>query len=173
MDAVTFVPLGRVARTHGLKGEVSVIPAGLPFELPVGLPVRFVPPRPGVGETTVEAVRPGPKGPLVKLAGIDDIDAASRVVGATLVCAAADAPRFATDAAEGPDPIGLTVVDEERGELGVVEDVIETGANDVWVVRGGPFGEVLVPVIQDVVLTVDERTRRAHVRLLPGLIEED
>jgi 16S rRNA processing protein RimM len=171
MDAVTFVPLGRVARTHGLKGEVSVIPAGLPFVLPEGLPVRFVPPRAGVGETTVEWVRPGPKGPLVKLAGIDGVDAAARVVGATLVCASPDAPRFATEADAAFDPVGLAVFDEERGELGVVEDVIVTGANDVWVVRGARFREVLVPVIEDVVLAVNADARRADVRLLPGLIE--
>ncbi len=73
----SFVPLGRVVRTHGLKGEVSVAPAtDLPFLLPEGLPVWFIPPRPGAGPTSVEGVRPGPKGPLVKLAGIHDISTA-------------------------------------------------------------------------------------------------
>jgi 16S rRNA processing protein RimM len=165
-----FVPLGRVARTHGLKGEVSVIPAtDLPFLLPAGLPVWFVPPIQGFGATTIEGVRPGPKGPLVKLAGIDDISSASHLSGATIVTRAEDDP---FDREEEPDPVGLTVVDEQRGELGRVEDVIVTGANDVWVVRGGPFGEVLLPVIDDVVLDVDEDARVATVKLLPGLIEE-
>ena len=62
--------------------------------------------------------------------------------------------------------------DEERGELGVIDEIIVTGANDVWVVRGGPLGEVLIPVIDDCVLEVDTETRTARVRLLPGLIEE-
>jgi 16S rRNA processing protein RimM len=168
---VRYVPLGRVSRTHGLHGEVSVIPAGLPFVLPAGLRVRFVPPVTGVGETAVESVRPGPKGPLVKLAGIDDIDAASRIAGTTIVCRAEDAPPAAIEAEEAFDATGIVVFDEERGELGIVEDVIETGANDVWVVRGGECGEVLIPVIDDVVLGIDEQERRAEVRLLPGLID--
>jgi 16S rRNA processing protein RimM len=167
-----FVPLGRVVRTHGLKGEVSVIPAtDLPFLLPIGLEVRFVPPVPGVGPGRVESVRPGPKGPLVKVSGIDDIDAAARLVGTSMVTRTEDDPFQRPD--EEPDPVGLTVVDEVRGELGTIADVIVTGANDVWVVRGGRFGEVLLPVIGDVVLDVDERARTAHVRLLPGLLEEE
>lgn len=170
MDA--FVPLGRVARTHGLKGEVAVAPAtDLPFLLPEGLRVWFVPPRPGVGAGAVEWVRPGPKGPIVKVSGIDDIDTAGKAVGATMVARAEDDPFERTE--EEPDPVGLTVIDEARGELGAVTDVIFTGANDVWVVTGGPFGEVLVPVISDVVTDVDEEARVAHVRLLPGLIPED
>jgi 16S rRNA processing protein RimM len=172
MPDVRYVPLGRVSRTHGLHGEVSVIPAGLPFVLPAGLRVRFVPPVAGVGEIAVESVRPGPKGPLVKLAGIDDIDAASRIAGTTMVCRAEDAPETALDAEDAFDATGLSVFDEKRGELGIVEDVIVTGANDVWVVHGERFGEVLVPVIADVVLGVDEETRCARIRLLPGLIEE-
>lgn len=167
-----FVPLGRVVKTHGLKGEVSVAPAtDLPFLLPAGLEVRFVPPVPGVGPTSVEGVRPGPKGPLVKLADIHDISTASLLVGATMVTRAEDDPFVREE--EEPDPVGLLVIDEERGELGSVDDVIVTGANDVWVVHGDRYGEVLIPVIDDVVLGVDEDARTARVRLLPGLIEED
>jgi 16S rRNA processing protein RimM len=168
-----FVPLGRVVRTHGLKGEVSVAPAvDLPFLLPEGLEVRFVPPVVGMrGPARVESVRPGPKGPLVKLSGIDDITSAEKLVGTTMVTRTEDDPFVRPE--EEPDPVGLTVVDEDRGELGVVEDVIVTGANDVWVVRGDRFGEVLLPVIGDVVLDVDEGTRTVRVRLLPGLLEEE
>ena len=72
---------------------------------------------------------------------------------------------------EKPDPIGLKVTDDERGLLGVVEDVIVTGANDVWVVDG-PLGEVLLPVIDECVVSVDWDERTARVRLLPGLVPE-
>ena len=61
----------------------------------------------------------------------------------------------------------MSVVDEARGVLGEIVEVIVTGANDVWVVDG-PFGEVLLPVIDDVVLDVDEEARTAQVRLLAG-----
>ena len=69
------------------------------------------------------------------------------------------------------DPVGLRVVDATRGDLGEVTDVIITGANDVWVVSGPRFGEVLVPVIDHVVLEVDWDKNLARVELLPGLID--
>jgi 16S rRNA processing protein RimM len=70
------------------------------------------------------------------------------------------------------DPVGMSVFDEERGGLGVIDEVLVTGANDVWIVRGGPFGEVLIPVIDQCVLELDWDAMVARVRLLPGLIEE-
>lgn len=171
MSAATFVPVGRVVKTHGLLGEVSVaVAAGLPFERLEGVEVHFVPPRATVRSATVLAVRQGPKGPLVRFAGVDDVETAASLRGATIVAAPEDVP----ETPPGPEEdIGLVVSDEARGELGTVTDVIVTGANDVWVIDGGRFGQVLVPVIDDVVLAVDEEARTAKVRLLPGLIEED
>jgi 16S rRNA processing protein RimM len=67
--------------------------------------------------------------------------------------------------------VGCAVEDEERGSLGTIREVIATGANDVWVVRGDG-DEVLLPVIDDVVVDVDAATRVIRVRLLPGLMEE-
>jgi len=137
MAETTYVTLGRVVKTHGLAGEVSVAPAAEPpFSLLEGVSVWFVPPRVRVRAARIVSVRPGPKGPLVRFAGIEDIDAAREL------------------------------------ELGTVVDVIVTGANDVWVIDG-PYGEVLVPVIDDVVRDVDEENGTARTRLLDGLIDDD
>ena len=65
------------------------------------------------------------------------------------------------------------MTDTARGVLGDVVDVIVTGANDVWVVEGGPHGRVLLPVIDPVILSVDLEARTAEVELLPGLIEDE
>jgi len=172
MDPAAFVPLGRIVKTHGLQGEVSVAETGrLPLERAVGLTVWLVPPPAGVRSATVTAVRPGPKGPLVKLSGVDDPDTAATLRGANLSARAGDLPDDALE--EEPDPVGLAVRDADRGDLGTVEDVIVTGANDVWVVRGGRFGEVLIPVIEQCIASVDWDAMTADVRLLPGLIEDE
>jgi 16S rRNA processing protein RimM len=63
-------------------------------------------------------------------------------------------------------------VDARRGDLGRIEETIVTGANDVWVVHGS-YGEILIPVIDEVVIEVDEDDRTVSVTLLPGLLEED
>jgi 16S rRNA processing protein RimM len=63
------------------------------------------------------------------------------------------------------------VFDGERGLIGEITDVIITGANDVWVIEG-PFGEVLIPVIDQVIGDIDEEAGTVHITLLPGLIDE-
>jgi 16S rRNA processing protein RimM len=164
------VGLGRVVKAHGLRGEISVKAlTDLPLELLEGVDVWLVPPPDTLRRAVVESVRPGPKGPILKLFGVDDIAMAASIAGATISAAAEDLP---ADWEEPPDWTGITVVDEIRGELGLIEDTIITGANDVWVVRGDRFGEVLIPVIDEVVVELDENNRIARVRLLPGLIEE-
>ena len=156
-----FRAVGTIVKAHGLKGEVSVAPAAdLPFLLSEGLHVWLVPPPAGVRDCLIESVRPGPKGPLVKLTGIDDPNVAVSLRGVEL-CVSADT--LPPDLARPPfDPVGLRVVTLSGVELGRVEDSIETGANDVWVVRGDAHGEVLLPVIDDVVLDIDETHRVAQ-----------
>ena len=168
-----FVPLGRVVKTHGLKGEVSVMPAAdLPFVLPVGLEVWFVPPPRGVRTGHIEDVRRGPKGPLVKVSGIDDITVAQLTVGSELIARIADLPaQWSEPAEESDEPLGLAVSDVERGPLGEIVEVIVTGANDVWVLEG-PLGEVLLPVIDDVLVSIDWDARTAIVSALNGLLPE-
>lgn len=170
MSESPFVPIGRVVKTHGLKGEVSVaVAAGPPFVLSEGLAVWFVPPAPGLPrEATITSVRPGPKGPLAAFSGVSGIDAASRLVGREILARADDLPDEVLDEYES-DMTGYSVTDVVHGSLGEVVETIVTGANDVWIVEG-PLGEVLIPVIDDVVLEVDDVAEAISVRLLDGLL---
>jgi 16S rRNA processing protein RimM len=171
MAAGGFVPMGRVARLHGLKGEVVARSEGdHPFFVAEGMRVWFVPPPVTIRDSVIESVRETPKGFVLRLAGVCDPDTAQSLIGTTLSVSEADLPEGWD--AEEPDEVGFTVIDEERGELGEIVEIIVTGANDVWVVRGGPLGEVLIPVIEDCVVEIDAETRIARVRLLPGLLEE-
>jgi len=65
--------------------------------------------------------------------------------------------------------LGLQAWTEEDEFLGEVAEVLETGANDVYVLRGGPHGEILVPALESVVLEIDLERGRMLVRLPPGL----
>ncbi|MDZ4179027.1 MAG: 16S rRNA processing protein RimM, partial [Coriobacteriia bacterium] len=84
MSRAPFIPLARIIKAHGLKGEVSVkVLTDLPFDIPEGLHVWLTPPPAAIRQATVESVRPGPKGPLVKLSGVETIDVASTLRGST------------------------------------------------------------------------------------------
>ena len=162
MTPTPFVPVGRVMKAHGLKGEVSVAPAtDLPFVLPQGLEVWLVPPPSGVRSGKVESVRPGPRGPLVKISGVDDIGLAQSVIGSELVARACDLPAaWLEPVEEEGDVIGYRVADTGQGDLGEIVEIIVTGANDVW-------------VIDDVVLAIDDAEKSIRVRLLVGLLPEE
>jgi 16S rRNA processing protein RimM len=170
MDA-PFAAVARVIKAHGLKGEVAVKPlVDLPLKHLLGTQVWFVPPPAALTDRQLASVRCGPKEPLLAFAPGLSTDDAHLVAGCTLLVRADALPDDMPE--DEPDPVGLKVVDEARGSLGLIEDVIVTGANDVWVVRG-PYGEVLIPVIDDVVISVHESEGLVTVRLLPGLIDED
>lgn len=170
MTDMPFVPVGRVIKTHGLKGEVSVAAAaGTPFLLSEGLTVWFVPPAPGAPRhATITGVRQGPKGPLVTFDAVAGVDAAAALVGRDVLARAEDVPDEVLDELE-PELEGYTVTDTRHGLLGEVVETIITGANDVWVVEG-PYGEVLIPVIDDVVVAIDDDAGTIDVTLLDGLL---
>lgn len=145
----------------------------LPFDLPEGLDVWFVPPPATVRAGRIEGVRPGPKGPLVKVSGVDTVDAAYTLCGTEMLAKRADIPDDWFEGAEADfDALGMTVHDDEHGLLGKVVETIVTGANDVWVVEG-PLGEILLPVIDEVVLDIDEEAGVIAVKLLPGLLSDE
>jgi 16S rRNA processing protein RimM len=166
----SYVPLGRVVKTHGLKGEVSVAQApGLPLSSLIGVEVWIVPPPAGVRSGRIESVRPGPKGPLVKLSGFDDLDRSRGMSGCELLVRQADLPGGWEEPVAEEDLLGMAVEDAAHGVLGRITEVIVTGANDVWVVDG-PFGEILIPVIADVVAEDRGADGAIHVKLLDGLM---
>ena len=167
-----YVVVGRVVKTHGLKGEVSVAAvAETSFELLKGVEVWFVPPPRRLQSARVVAARHVHKGMLVTFEGVSSIDLSSSLTGCELLVRTDSLP----DDWEHPiseDRAGFRVVDSVHGELGTIVETIVTGANDVWVVHGA-LGEVLIPVIDQVVGDVDTVRRTVHVTLLPGLLGGD
>jgi 16S rRNA processing protein RimM len=104
------------------------------------------------------------------LEGLDDPDAAEALRGASVSVLISDLPPKAPGEFYYYEAIGCTVATTDGRLIGVIEDVIATGANDVWVVRDGAT-EVLVPVIENVVKSMDLGARRMVVEAVPGLLD--
>lgn len=146
--------IARVTKAHGRRGEVVTVPVhGLPPLLHDGLEVSIVPPAlKGPRSRVVNSVSGDEGGMLVSLSGVDDLNSAERLVGRTLLAPWDDLP----DGFELHDAdalVGREVHDVRLGDLGHVTEVMRGPANDVWVVEG-PHGEVLLPVIDEVVSSV-------------------
>lgn len=173
------VSLGRIVAPHGLRGEVRV---ALESDFPARLPGRAVivadvsdDKAPG-WPTQVEAARPGRGGLwLLRLRGVESREAAEAIRGKALWVEAESLLPLPEGRWYVHEIVGLRAFDEDGRELGRVAEVIQTPANDVYVVRG-PQGEVLVPAVRSVVLRVEPAAGRMWLRIPPGLVpgeEED
>lgn len=159
--------MGRVTRSHGVGGEVSVQPL-------TEVDVRFAPGsvlRLEDGRTlTVERSRPHRDHVLVKFEEVSDRDDADVLRGSVLLVDAADAPPIGdADRFWIHQVVGLEVLTEEGRSLGRIREVEANPANDLWVTEAG----VLIPAVHEVVVGVDLAAGRVTVRELPGLLDEE
>ena len=163
LDPATAVVVGRIVAPHGLKGDVkvqSLSDFADRFEPGATLWLDGRPRR-------VERSRRNQGAVVLKLEGFDTRTDAEALRGRELM---APQPHtiFDRDRYYIHELIGLDVQDAAGASLGRLQDVLATGANDVYVVRG-ERGELLLPAVDDVIKQVDVRGGRIVIELLPGL----
>ena len=120
---------------------------------------------------TVESVRSHGKGVLVKFKGIATLDDVGQFRNQWAYARIRDLPPLPEGQHYQHELLGIHVVDEDGNGLGVLAEIIETGANDVYVIRADDGAEILLPNIPSVVLDVDFVRRIMKVHLLEGLID--
>lgn len=165
------VTVGRVIRPHGVKGDVVVRRYGEGEQvLAHGAELTC---RQGEHEftLTVSESRPYKKGWLVSFKGMGDRNEAEALAGAELFVDATALPPLPDGSFYNYQLIGLKVVTARGKSLGLVEDIVETGARDVIVVNGDR-GEILLPSIPQVIRRIDLEAGTMEVELLPGLLPE-
>src|SRR5207248_8685399 len=107
---------------------------------------------------------------LLRLAGVADRNTADTFRGADIEVSAADVASLPKGQFYWHQVIGLEVFDATSDTaLGTVSEILETGANDVYVVRGAR-GEILIPAIKDVVKDIDPQNGRMVIEPLPGML---
>ena len=104
------------------------------------------------------------------LDGVDSVSTAEKLRGLEIFVARAEAPPLPEGHFFVQDVLGLRVRTTAGRDLGTVVEVLVTGANDVYVARGAA-GEVLIPAIRDVVLSIDPAAGEIVIEPMPGLIE--
>jgi 16S rRNA processing protein RimM len=171
-DAPARLRVGRLAGAHGLRGALRLRPDNPDSDTLDHVRRVFVEREGGVAReyALVRSERVNRTTLRVVLEGLDDPDAAEALRGAALTVALEDLPAKSPGEFYYFEAIGCEVMTTDGRRLGVIEEVFSTGANDVWVVRDG-HGEVLVPVIDNVVKAMDLEGRRVVVEAVPGLLE--
>ena len=159
------VAVGRIVRPHGVRGELGVLVLS-------EVEGRFAPGAEVLLEDgrslTVRASKVYRGGLLVTFEGVEDREAAAALAGSVVSVPASSSPPLPEGSWWDHEIVGCAVSTDGGRDLGVVEDVLHTAANDVWSVLGAT-GETLVPVLKDLLVSVDVASRRIVVREVPGL----
>ncbi len=161
--------IGKVLASHGVDGTLRLV---LYTHFPERLrSLRYVYLGDEERPRRVMQARLQPPHGLLKVVGIATPEAADAVRGWLVRIDHKQAAPLAPGEYYHWQIIGATVVDEAGATLGAVSEIVETGANDVYVVRTPQGGEILLPAIADVIQHVDDERGIITVRLLPGLID--
>ena len=165
-----FLRVGVVTRTHGVRGEVKVYPT-------TDEPRRFL----DLTEVTVgehkerilpiENVRFFKNLVILKFSGIDDMDSAAKLAGTDLYIPRSEGVPLEEGEYYIADLIGMDVISDEGEHLGTVKDVLQTGANDVFIVERKGARQLLLPYIPECVLDIDPAASCMKVHIMEGLLD--
>lgn len=162
-----YLVVGFLRRAHGVRGEMIL-------DLHTDFPERFQTGRMLlIGEErrpmTLASARPHAKGLLVRFKGVETPEAAGQFRNQWVYVLATDMPDLPEGKLYQHELFGFAVMDENGSLLGELVEILETGANNVYVVRNAEGKELLLPAIPSVVLDVDSERRIMRVHLLEGL----
>ena len=164
-----FLIIGKVVGVHGVKGTIRVYSDSESDDAFSAGSILFLTDTRGEKKTyTVKWAKPHARVMLVCLEGIDHRDVAEPLVGCLVSILRESLPDLEEGVYYWFELIGLAVFSETERYIGSLESIIQTGSNDVYVVRDGD-AETLVPALASVVIDIDLEAGRMVVALPQGL----
>lgn len=164
-----LLQVGVITSTHGVRGEVKVFPT-------TDDPARFKKLKQVIlddGKQQIDleivSVKFFKNQVILKFKGIDTLNDVEKYRRATLWVTRENAVKLAENEYFVADLEGLTVVSDEGEELGILDEVLQTGANDVYIVKKKGSADLLIPAIRDCILKVDFEQSTMTVHVLAGL----
>lgn len=158
-----FLAIGSLRRPHGVNGEIVMeVLTDFPERLKVGKTLFIGEDRQSM---QLMSLRWHDKVMLVRFEGCADLDAAGRLRNSMVYVRSGDLPSLPEGEYYHHQLLGLTVIDEAGVVLGALEKILETGANDVFLIRAKDGSELLLPSIAEVILEIDLARQQILVRL--------
>lgn len=162
---------GVITSTHGIRGEVKVFPTTDDAQYFRELKKVYLDTGKEQIPLEIEHVKFFKQFAILKFKGIDNINDIEKYKGKSLMIGREDASPLGEDEYYIGDMIGMDVYTDDPAEhFGVLRDVLETGANDVYIIDSDRHGEVLVPAIRQCILRVDTEKNEMHIHLMEGLL---
>lgn len=166
-----YLRVGVISSTHGIGGEVKVFPTTDDNKRFKKLKQVFLDTGKEYLELEVERVRFFKQMVIVKFKGINNINDIEKYKGKDLLVTRENAVPLEENEYFIYDIIDAQVVDEEGKEIGVLKEVLTTGANDVYVVKTPEGKEILMPVIDECILDIDIENKIVTAHIMPGLLD--
>lgn len=164
-----LLEVGKIINTHGLRGEVKVASWTDYPEVFEDLTTVYIKTKGEYKPLTVRNIKYQKNNLIVKFAELSDINEAEPLKSLLLYAERSELGELEDGVYYIADLIGVDVEDENGVSLGKIKDVMQTGANDIYVVERESKKDLLIPVLPEVVLSVDINEKKAVVRLLEGL----
>lgn len=162
---------GVITTTHGIRGEVKVYPTTDDVHRFEDLDSVLLDTGRDYMKLEIENVKYFKQYAILKFKGIDNINDIEKYKGRSLYVTRDQAIPLEEDEYYIADLIGLDVYLESGEKFGVLKDVMETGANDVYIVETEEGKEVLIPAIHECVLDIDVEENRMEIHLMDGLLD--
>ena len=171
MDKETMLRVGVITSPHGIAGEVNVYPTTDDINRFKKLKKLYLDTKKELIPANVVSVKFFKGMAILKLDCIADRNAAEKLRKVDLLIDREDAVPLEDGEYFICDLVGMQVISDEGEELGILDDVIQTGANDVYSVRCEGGKELLIPVTDECVKDIDIEAKKITVHLLPGLAD--
>lgn len=162
MKNETFLECGKIVNTHGIRGEVKIIPWADSPEFLCGLPALYIDGKP----VRLRSARVHKGNVIALLEGVDDVNTAM-LLKEKVVSMSRDDVELPEGSFYLADILGLKVIDESGRELGVLADILSPSLQQVYVVRGER--EIMIPVVPEFILETNVEGGYIRVRLIEGM----
>ena len=160
------INIGKIVNAVGLKGEVKVYNYSSSKERYENLTSIYV----EKDEYEIENVRYNKDAVILKLTGISDRNAAESLKAKDLFISESDLAELADGEYYVRDMIGISVTCDDGSMLGVLSDVIQNKAQDLYEVELPDGRKVLIPAVEEFILNIDIKNKQMVVKLIEGLI---
>ena len=166
-----LLQVGAITSTHGVRGEVKVFPTTDDAKRFSKLKEVEMETKDGTITLHIKGVKYFKQFVILKFEEYDSLNEVESIKGRKLFVTRKNAVKLQKNEYFIADLIGMKAVDEEKGLEGTVEDVIQTGANDVYDITLTDGRNLLLPAIKDCVLNVDMDKQVISIHILEGLLD--
>ena len=165
-----YLEVGQIVNTFGIKGFVKIVPFTDDITRFDDLKKVYIKNKHQNKELEIQEVKYHKNMVLVKFKGIDKVEEAENLKNMYIFIDRKDSRKLDEDTFFIVDLLGLEVYTDEGKLLGKLDDIFNTGSNDIYVVKDELGKQILLPAIKDVVKEIDMKNKKIVVHLLNGLV---